>query len=103
MDFVTGLPISTDWKENSYDSIFIIVDQLMKMVHYELVKITINVPRLAEIIINVVVGHHGLFDSLLTNKNSLFTLKFWSLLCYFFSIKCKLSTAFYPQTEGQTE
>ena len=52
MDFVTGLPISTDWKRNSYDSILVIVDRLIKMVYYEPVKITINVPSLTEVIID---------------------------------------------------
>ena len=35
MDFVTGLPISTDWKGDSYDSILVIIDWLTKMVHYK--------------------------------------------------------------------
>ena len=35
MDFVIGLPISTDWKGTSYDSILVIVDRLTKMVHYK--------------------------------------------------------------------
>ena len=41
MDFVTGLPISTNWEEDSYDSNLAIVDRLMKMFHYKPVKITI--------------------------------------------------------------
>ena len=49
------------------------------------------------------VRHHGLFDSFITNWGSLFTSKFRSLLCYFLSIKRKLSTAFHTQTNGQTE
>ena len=55
MDFVTGLPISTDWKRDSYDSILVIVDRLIKIVYHELVKIPINAPGLAEVIIDVVV------------------------------------------------
>ena len=96
MDFVTGLSISTDWKGESYDSILVIVDRLTKMVHYKPVKITIDAPGLAKVIINVVIRHHGLPDSIVTNKGSLFTLKFWSLLCYFLGIKQEFSTAFYP-------
>ena len=103
MDFVTGLPISTDWKGDSYDSILVIVDRLTKMVHYEPVKVTIDAPGLAEVIIDVVVRHHGLPDSIVTNRESLFTLKFWSLLCYFLGIKWRLSTAFYLHTDGQTK
>ena len=103
MDFVTGLPISTDWKGDSYDSILVIVDRLTKMVHYEPVKITIDAPGLAEVIIDVVVRHHGLPDSIVTDRGSLFTSKFWSLLCYFLGIKRRLSTTFHPQTDGQTK
>ena len=103
MDFVTGLPISADWKGDSYDSILVIVDRLTKMVHYEPVKITINAPGLAEVIIDIVVRHHGLPDSIVTDRGSLFTSKFWSSLCYFLGIKKRLSTAFHPQTDSQTK
>ena len=103
MDFVTGLPISTDWKDKSYDLILVISDRLTKMVHYKPVKITIDTPGLAEVIIDVVVRHHDLPDSIITNRRSLFMSKFWSLLCYFLGIKRRLSTAFHPQTDGQTE
>ena len=103
MDFVTGLPISTDWKGDSYDLILVIVDRLTKMVYYKPVKVTIDAPGLAEVIINVVVRHHGLPDSIVTDRGSLFTSKFWSSLCYFFGIKRRLSTAFHPQMDGQTE
>ena len=103
MDFVTGLPILIDWKGDNYDSILVIVNRLTKMVHYKLVKVTINAPGLAEVIINVVVRHHGLPDSIVTDWELLFTSKFWSLLCYFLGIKQRLSTAFYPQTNGQTK
>ena len=103
MDFVTGLPVSTNWKSESYDSILVIVDRLTKMVHYEPVKITIDAPGLAEVIIDVVVRHHGLPDSIITDRGSLFTSKFWSSLYYFLGIKRRLSTTFYSQINGQTE
>ena len=73
------------------------------MVHYKLVKVTINALSLVEVIIDVVVRHHGLPNSIVTNRGSLFTSKFWSLLCYFFSIKQRFSTTFHPQTNGQTK
>ena len=66
------------------------------MVHYEPVKVTIDAQGLAEVIINMVVWYHGLPDSIVTNKSSFFTSKFWSLLCYFLGVKQRLSTAFYP-------
>ena len=73
------------------------------MIYYEPVKVTINAPGLAEVIINIVVRHHSLPDSIVTDRGSISTSKFWLLLCYFLGIKQRLSTAFYPQTDGQTE
>ena len=71
------------------------------MVYYKPIKVNINAPGLAKVILDIVVWHHSLFNSIISNKGSLFTSKFWSSLCYFLSIKQKLSTAFHPQTNGQ--
>ena len=73
------------------------------MVHYKPINITINASGLAKVKIDVVIRHHGLPDSIMTDKGSLFTWKFWSSLCYFLGIKRRLSTAFYPQTDSQIE
>ena len=97
------MPVSTDWKRDSDDSILVIVDRLTKMVYYEPVKVTIDALGLAEVIIDIVVRYHGLPDSIFNDRGLLFTLKFWSSLYYFLGIKQKLSTAFYPQTDGQIE
>ena len=103
MNFVTSLPISTNWKGDSYDSILVIVDWLKKMVHYEPVKITIYALGLAEVIIDVVIRHHGLPNSIVTDRGFLFISKFWLLLCYFLGIKRRLFTALHLQTDGQTK
>ena len=95
MDFVTGLPVSTNWKGETYDFILVIVDWLTKMMHYKPVKVTIDALGLAEVIFNVVVWHHGLPDSIVFDRGSVFTSKFWSLLCYFLGIKRRLFTTFH--------
>ena len=95
MDFVTGLPVSTNQKGENYDSILVIVNQLTKMVHYKPVKINIDTPRLAEVILDVIVWHYGLLDSIVSDRGLLFTSKFWSSLCYFLGIKRRLSMAFH--------
>ena len=100
IDFITSLPVSTNWKGKTYDSILIIVDRLTKMVYHESVKLIIDAFGLVEVIIDVVVWHDGLSDSILSNRGSVFTSKFWSSLCYFLGIKQRLSTAFHPQTDG---
>lgn len=102
MDFVTGLPMSTDWKGDIYELIRVIVDRLTKMAHYEPVKVTINAPGLAEVILDVVVQHHGLPDSIVGGRISVFTSKTWSSFCYFLGIKRRLSTAFHPQTDSHS-
>ena len=101
MDFVIGLPLSAHWKDDSYNSILVIVNRLTKMVHYEPVKVSIDVPGLTEVIIDVVVWHHRLPDSIVTDRGSFFTSKFWSSPSYFLKVKQRLSTAFYPQTDSQ--
>lgn len=73
------------------------------MVNYKSVKIIINIPELAKVIINVIVQHHSLLNSIVTNRSSLFTLKLWLSLRYFFRIKRKLFIAFYPRIESQTK
>ncbi len=67
MDFVIGLPISADWKSDSYNSILVIVNRLIKMVHYELVKVIIDAPGLAKVIINIVVRYHGVLELIMTD------------------------------------
>ena len=103
MNFVTDLPILTDQKGDSQDSILIIVNLLIKMVYYKPIKVTINAPGLTEIIINMEIRHYRLSDLIVINRGSLFTLKFSLLLCYFLSIKRRLSTVFYPQMDSQTK
>ena len=73
------------------------------MVYYKPVKVIINALSLAKVIIDMVVRHHKLSNSIVTDWGSLFTSKFWSLLCYFLGIKQKLSIAFYFQTDKQTK
>ena len=103
IDFVTGLPVLTNWKGKSYNSILVIIDLVIKMVYYEPVKITINAQRLAKVIFDMIVWHHDLPNSIISDRGLLFTSKFWSLFCYFLNIKRRLSTAFHPQTNGQTK
>ena len=101
MKFVTSLLILMDLKRDSYDSILVIVNWLTKMVYYKQVKVTINIISLAEVIINLVMKHYGLPDSIVTNQKLLFSLKFWLLLCYFLNIKRRLLTTFHLQINSQ--
>ena len=76
MDFVTSLPISANLKSDSYNLIFDIVDQLTKMVYYIPVKITINVPNLVEVIINIIIYYYGVLKLIVMNQSLFFISKF---------------------------
>ncbi len=64
MNFITDLLILANWKGNSYNLILVIVDWLMKMVYYKPVKITIYAPGLAKVIIDIVICHHRVLESI---------------------------------------
>ena len=102
MAFVTSLSILAKSKSDSNNLIFIIVDQLSKIVYYELVKVTINAPSLVEKIINIVIYHYRVLKLFITDCGLLFISKFYFLLCYFSEIK-KSPTSFYPQIYDWTK
>lgn len=60
-DFITDLPILMNWKDTNHDLIFIIIDFLINMIYYILVKTIINKTCFVEMIINVVVKHYIFF------------------------------------------
>ncbi len=93
----------TDWQGETYNSILVIVDQRTKIVQYKPVKITIDALSLSGVIIDVVVRHQGLPDTIVSDYGSVLTSKLLVLFCYFFGIKRRLSTAFYPKTDSQTK
>ncbi len=72
------------------------------MVYYIPVKVIIDVPGLAKVIINMTVHHYKVLESIVIDQSLLFIFKFWSLLCYFLEIKRKLSTIFHSQKNSQT-
>lgn len=55
IDFVTGLLVSTNWKDKTYDLILVTKNQYIKMIYYELFKINIDSLDLAEVIMKIIV------------------------------------------------
>ena len=64
MEFVTRLPISANWKGDSYNSILVIIDQFTKIVHYKSIKVTIDAPGLVKMIINVIIYLYRVLESI---------------------------------------
>ena len=87
MNFVTKLSLSRAWNEVVYDAILIIVDRLTKMIHYIFVTKTINAKNLVEIFIQKFIRIHDLLESIIIDKDFVFTSKYWSTLCYALKIK----------------
>lgn len=67
MDFITELALSTNWKGDSYNIIFIIINQVTKMVYYNPIKTIIDTAGLAKIINNMIIRYHKLFKSIVNN------------------------------------
>lgn len=67
MDFVTGLSVSPNWKGKTYDFILVIIDQLVKMIYYKLVKITLDALGVVKVVINRIVRHYRLPNSIVGN------------------------------------
>jgi hypothetical protein len=104
MDFITDLPLSKDPATNVfYDTILVMVDKLTKYTHFIPCHKTINAPQLGYLVLDRLVRHHGLPLSFITDRDKLFTSAYWKTLTAAMGIKHKLSTAFHPESDGQTE
>jgi transposase InsO family protein len=102
MDFITDLPPSKK-RGKAYDSILVVVDRYTKTARYIPVKKTITAAELADVFMAKIHRHYGQPDSIVTDRGSVFTAKFWQSFTHFLKIRRRLSTAFHPQTDGQTE
>jgi hypothetical protein len=99
MDFIIGLP--TTQKGN--DSIWVIIDRLTKSAHFLPVKTTYRPPQYADRYISEIVRLHGVRRTIVSDKGSQFTAHFWEHLQKGLGTKLVHSTAYHPQTSGQTE
>lgn len=99
MDLITQLPKS----RQGNDAIVVFVDKLSKMVHLAATKTAVTAPQLAEIFWTTVVRHHGLPSSIVSDRDPRFTGHFWRTLWKCLGTQLTMSTAFHPQTDGQTE
>lgn len=103
MEFVISLSISNNFKEEEYDSILVIVNRVIKIIYCELVKVTIKGLELTEVIFDMVVCYHRLSNLIITDRSLFFIFKFLLSLCYFLSIKQRVSTIFYIQINSKTK
>ena len=98
MDFMGPFPES-----EGYDYLWVVICRLTSQVHLVPVKTTIKASELALLYVKEVVRLHGLPDSIVSDRDSKFTSKFWRETHRLLGTKLLMSTAFHPQTDGVTE
>ena len=99
MDFITQLPRT----KAGFDAIVVFVDTFSKMVHFVPTKTTATAPDTARIFFDQIFKLHGLPKSIVSDRDAKFTSRFWQTLFQSMGTKLAMSTAFHPQTDGQTE
>ncbi|XP_075088413.1 uncharacterized protein LOC107803690 [Nicotiana tabacum] len=99
MDFVSGLPCT----QRNHDAIWVIVDKLTKSAHFLAIRMDYSLERLAELYINEIVRLHGIPISIVFDRDPRFVSIFWSSLQESLGSRLNFSTAFHPQTDGQSE
>lgn len=99
VDFIG--PVSTTAR--GYNAIMVVVDRLSKDRHFIPCNTTMGAYELAMLFIRDVWKLHGLPDSIISDRGSLFISEFWKAVCYRLRIEIHLATAFHQETDGQTE
>ncbi|KAK5988598.1 Transposon Tf2-11 polyprotein [Cladobotryum mycophilum] len=103
MDFITGLPSVVDIHGRKRDAILVIVDRLTKYCVFVATSKSLTAEGLANILLDKIFRDYGIPEGIVTDRGSLFTSGYWRTFCHLIAMKRRLSTAFHPQTDGQTE
>ncbi|GKD95293.1 putative reverse transcriptase domain-containing protein [Tanacetum coccineum] len=99
MDFIVGLPRTP----SGYDSIWVIVDRLTKSAHFLPVKTTDSMEKLTQLYLKEIVCRHGVPISIISDRDSKFASRFWRTLQKALGTQLDMSTAYHPETDGQSE
>ncbi|GJZ95188.1 putative reverse transcriptase domain-containing protein [Tanacetum coccineum] len=99
MDFVTKLPRTSD----GHDTIWVIVDRLTKSAHFITTRETDSMETLTRLYIKEIFSRHGVPISIISNRDSHFTSRFWKSLQNALGTQLDMSTTYHPETDGQSE
>nr|GEY94106.1 reverse transcriptase domain-containing protein [Tanacetum cinerariifolium] len=99
MDFVTKLPRTS----SGHDTIRVIMDRLTKSAHFLPMREDYKMDRLARLYLNEIVAIHGVPISIISDRNSRFTSRFWKSMQEALGTRLDMSTTYHPQTGGHSE
>ncbi|KAD5318253.1 hypothetical protein E3N88_18199 [Mikania micrantha] len=99
MDFITKLPKTA----KRHDTIWVIVDRLTKSAHFLPIRETYTSERLFELFVKEIVTRHGVPVSIVSDRDTRFTSRFWKQFHDAMGTRLNISTAYHPQTDGQSE
>jgi len=97
MDFITELP-----RSEGCDQLWVIIDRFTKMAHFLLLKEK-TAADLAKVFAKEIWRHHGMPTDIVSDRDSRFTSEVWKEFLGLLKIRPRMSIAFHPQTDGQTE
>ncbi|GJW18011.1 putative reverse transcriptase domain-containing protein [Tanacetum coccineum] len=99
MDFIIKLPKTS----NGHDTIWVIVDRLTKSAHFIPTRETDSMETLTRFYIKEIVSRHGVSISIIPDRDSHFTSRFWQSLQSALGTQLDMCTAYHPETDGQSE
>ncbi|KAL4388984.1 hypothetical protein GQ457_09G026490 [Hibiscus cannabinus] len=98
LDFIVGLP-----KSNGKETILVVVDRLTKYAHFFALPRHFDSKGVAQILVQGVVKLHGIPRSMVSDRDHVFVSELWTELAKLQGTELCLSSAYHPQTDGQTE
>ena len=99
MDFIGPLPMTP----SGYDFLLVIVDKFSKMTHLIPCTQKVTAVQVAQLVYDHVIRLHGFPESIISDRDTRFTGRFWDALWKLTGTKLQMSTSYHPQTDGQTE
>nr|GEU72770.1 hypothetical protein [Tanacetum cinerariifolium] len=99
MDFVTKLPRTS----SGHDTIWVIVDRLTKSAHFLPMSKDYKMDRLARLYLNEIVARYGVPISIILDRDSHFTSRFWQSMQKALETSLDMSTSYHPQIDGHSE